>query len=142
MICYLKGCIQGYGNYDELTSCGVDPRELFDDMEDAKRLPDFVTTDTVIEEHNNVVEEANQQAIESSDDINLIPIQKIRKHVRLRHSENDPSITFNQMLDGASMHTTPSMFSLISMPNEIEDDTRINAVTAYLLLSNNNFTIF
>ena len=132
--------MQGYGNYEELTLCGVDPRALFDDIEDTARSPDFITTDTVIEECNDAVAEANQQAIESLDDINLIPIQKTRKHVRIRHSENDPS---PQVLDGESIHTTHSMLSLISMPNEFEDDTRINAVTFYLSLHiTNNFTIF
>ena len=25
-ICYLKGCVQGYGNYEELTASGIDPK--------------------------------------------------------------------------------------------------------------------
>ena len=127
---YLKGCVQGHGNYEELTSYGVDPRELFDDMEDVERLSDYVTIDNVIEEGSNAVEEANEQTV------NLLPKQMTSNHVRLRHFENDPG---PQMLDGGSIHTTPSMLSLISMPNQFEDDTGINEVTTYLSLYNNYY---
>ena len=111
-------------------------------MEDVKKLPDYITTDNVLEEGSSAVAEASEQAIETSDDINLMPKQKTRKHVRLRHLENDLGPTFNQTLDGGSIHTTPSMLSLISMPNQFEDDTRTNAVATYLSLYNNNFSAY
>lgn len=115
----MKGHVQGYGSYDELTSSGVDPRELFDDIKDTGSLQDFITTDVVIEECNDVVEEAYQQDIISADDI---PKERT---IRSRHSENDPSPTFE---DEGSMYTTPSMLSLISIPDQFEDIKRINVV--------------
>ena len=40
---YIKGCVRGYGKYDDLTSSGIDPRELFDDIEDIE-IPNLTTT--------------------------------------------------------------------------------------------------
>ena len=117
----MKGRVQGYGNYEKLTSSGVDPRELFDDIEDVES-PNFVATEIVMEECSDSAEEADQQNIKISDDIYLIPTEKTRRRVR---SENDLVPAFNQICDARSINTTPSMFSLISMP---EDNTRINIV--------------
>ena len=102
----------------------VDPRELFDDIENVD-TPNFVATEIVMEECSDIVEETDQQNIKCSDDIHLIPIEKTRQRVR---SENDPVPAFNQICDRGSVYTTPSMFSLISMPNKLEDNTRINIV--------------
>ena len=132
---YLKGHIQGYGKYNELTSKGVDPRELFDDVEDTRESPDCINTDIVIERCNDVAEEADQQAIESSNDLYLIPT---RRHVR--HSENDPHPTCNQALDRESMRTRSSMLSLISLPTEFEDNTRNNVVIIVCIYSMNHLT--
>ena len=128
---YLKGCVQGYGSYEELTSSGVDPRELFDDIEDVES-PNLITTDVVIEDYNDVVEETDQNDISSSGGMHLLPADKTRK--RSRYSEYDPGLT-NQVLGESSMYTTPSMFSLISMPNKIESNTRIDMVSLVFSLN-------
>ena len=60
--------------------------------------------------------------------MHLLPIDRARRCVGLRNSENNCSPTFNLTLDGVSISTIPSMFSLISMPNELEGNVRINMV--------------
>ena len=125
----MKGCVQGYGNYDELTSSGVDPRELFDDIdENSEKPPDLIIPDVVIEECDDVGEE-NQQEIKSSDGMQLIPVEKTKRNVRLRHSEDDPVPTFNHLCDGGSIYTTPSMLSLITMPSKSQNNAKINMVS-------------
>ena len=113
---------------------------MFDDIEeDSGGLPDLITTDVVIEECNDVVEEeADQEHVKKSDDIHLIPVQKTRRRVRSRHSEDDSGPNFNQVCGEGSIYTTPSMFSLISIPNKFEDNTRINmvGVSSFNLLLN------
>ena len=126
--------MKGYGNYEELTSSGIDPKELFDDVQDIERLPDLITPVVVIEDCNDVVEEASQNDVASSDNMHLLPIDRARKRVGLRNSESNCSPTFNPTLDGVSISTTPSMFSLISMPNESEGNMRINVVTVFIHL--------
>ena len=114
----MKGCVRGYGNYEELTSSGVDPTELFDDVEDNSiESPVLVRPDIVIEESENVKEEMDKLDIKSPDHIHLLPIEKARRRVRLRHSESDIDPTG---LEGGSIYTAPSMFSLISLPSEHE----------------------
>ena len=79
-----------------------------------------------MEECSDIVEETDQQNIKSSNDIiHVIPTEKTRRCVR---SENDPVPAFKQICDGGSICTTTSMFSVISMPNKLEDNTRINTV--------------
>ena len=120
----MKGCVRGYGNYEELTSSGVDPTELFDDIEDCGKSPDLVQPDIVIEECDDVVEEAdNQEDIKSPDHIQLLPIEKARKRTRSKHSESNADPNFNPAFDDASIFTTPSLFSLISIPDK-NDETK------------------
>ena len=45
------------------------------------------------------------------------------------HSGNITDSTFNGVLDRGSIYTTPSMFSLISMPSDFEDNMN-NMVTS------------
>ena len=77
------------------------------------------------------VKEVEQQDIKSPDHIHLLPVEKgARRRVRLGHSESDTDPTVNLMLEGGSIYTAPSMFSLISLPNEFEDNQKqINRVT-------------
>ena len=77
----------------------------------------------MVEECSDIVEETDQQNVKSPS--HLIPTEKTRRRVR---SENAPVPALNQICDGGSIYTTPSMFSLISMPNKLEDNTRINIV--------------
>ena len=124
---YIKGCVQGYGKYDDLTSSGIDPRELFDDIEDIE-IPNVTTTNVVTDECSDIIEAANQQGFGSSDHIHLLPMGKTRRHLESSNSENDPVPTFSQLLDGGSVYTRPSLFSLISMPGEVENNARFNVV--------------
>ena len=126
MFCYLKGRVQGYGSYDELTTSGINPRELFNDTEDSE-LPHITNTD-IVEECSDVVEEIDKLNINSSDNVQLLPAQKNRKFVESKQLENDPGLAANQMLDEVSIYTTPSMFSLISMPNKHDSNIRIHEV--------------
>ena len=115
----MKGCVRGYGNYKELTSSGVDPTELFDDIEDSIKSPDLVSPDIVIEESDDVVEEADRQDIKSPDHIHLLPIEKeARRRVRLRYSESDAGYNFDPVFGEGSIYTSPSLFSLVSIPDE------------------------
>ena len=120
---YLKGCVQGYGSYDKLTTSGSNPKELFDDIEDNE----LKSTDVIIEESYDAIEESSQRDTKSLDHIQLLPMEKTR-FVTLPHSENDTS-TFNEALDTGSLYTTPSMFSLISMPTDFEYNMKTNMVS-------------
>ena len=117
----MKGCVRGYGNYEELTSSGVDPTELFDDIEDCGKSPDLVQPDIVIEECDDVVEDADsQQDIMSPDHIQLLPIEKARKRFRSKHFDSNVDLNFDGLSEEASLFTTPSLFSLVSSHDNID----------------------
>ena len=118
---FLKGCVQGYGNYEKLTP-SIDPRKLFDDVADNRKLPYSFTTDVAIEECNDVLEEETYQTdINSIDNIHFLPIEKTRGHVRSRYLERNHEPNFNHSLDRESLLTRLSMLSLVSMPNIFVD---------------------
>ena len=117
----MKGCVRGYGNYQELTSSGVDPTELFDDIEDCGKSPDLVQPDIVIEECDDVVEETDsQQDIMSPDHIQLLPIEKARKRFRSKHFDSNVDPNFDGLSEEVSLFTTPSLFSLVSSHDNID----------------------
>ena len=117
----MKGCVRGYGNYEELTSSGVDPTELFNDIEDNSiKSPNLVQPDIVAEECNDEIE-SDQLDIKSPDHIHLLPIEKARRHVRLRHSESN-DYNFDPVFGEGSVYTSPSLFSLVSIPEKDEDN--------------------
>ena len=84
--------------------------------------------DIVIEESEDVEEEGDKQDIKSPDHIHLLPIEKARRRVRLRHSETDVDPTVSE---GGSIYSAPSMFSLISLPSEHEGYKEDIKVTMY-----------
>ena len=111
----MKGCVRGYGNYEKLTSSGVDPTELFDDIEGSCKSPDLADPNVEIEDE----EEADPQDIKSPDHVHLLPpIEKARRRVKLKASESNADPTFDPLFDEGSVYTTPSLFSLISIPDE------------------------
>ena len=120
----MKGCVRGYGNYEELTSSGVDPTELFDDIEDSIKSPDLLPPDIVIEEYDNEEEGADQQDIKSPDHIHLVPIEKARRRVRARHPESHPGPGLDPNFDGLSeeisLFTAPSLISLVSTHDDLD----------------------
>ena len=120
----MKGCVQGYGNYEELTTTGVDPTELFDDIEDSIKSPGLVPPDIVIEECDDE-EEAVHQDIKNPDHIHLVPpIEKTRGHITSKHSGSNPCLSFDPNFDGLSeeisLFTASSMFSLVSTHDNLD----------------------
>ena len=89
----MKGSVQGYGSYEELTSSGVDPTELFDDIEDGGKSPNIVQPDSAIEGCDDTEEEGNQRDIESTDYGHSLQIEKARRHNRSKNFETNPSLT-------------------------------------------------
>ena len=129
----MKGCVQGYGTYNELTSSGINPRELFDDIEDIE-LPNLTTTNVVMDGCSDITEAANQQHFGSSDHIHLLPMGKRRRNLESSNSEDDPVPAFSQLLDEGSVYTRPSLFSLITIPGEVENNTKFNVVCIQLFV--------
>ena len=124
----MKGCVRGYGNYEELTSSGVDPTELFDDIEGSSKSPDLVQPDIVIEECVN--EESDQQEIKTLDHVHLLPIEKARRRVRSKHFENDLGFpNFDRLSEEVSLFTAPSLFSLVSTHENIDSIRGTKKVT-------------
>ena len=131
----MKGCVRGYGNYEELTSSGVDPTELFDDIEDSMKSPDLVQPAIVIEECDDViVEEADQEDIKSPDHTHLLPIEKAKRQIRSRHYDGDLGTSFSPNFDGlsedVSLFTAPSLFSLVSTHENLDSIRGTKKVTA------------
>ena len=119
--------MQGYGSYDELTTSGIDTKELFDDIEDQKSS-NFTSTDIVVEEYNDAIKETSQECIIlGSNRMHLLPMKRT-KFAGSRHSMDITYSSSNQAIDKQSMHTTPSKLSLISMPNDSEGNAQINVV--------------
>ena len=115
-----------------MTSSGIDPKELFDDVKDSENLPHSITTDidSIAKGCNVRAEEMNQQDV--TDTIDAPSIEEPKRYTELRHFKGDLDSNFNQAMDEGSICTTPSMYSLISMPN-ISSCARINVVTIFIL---------
>lgn len=113
-----------------MTSSGIDPRELFDDMKNTEDLkdtePHLITTD--IDDIAKDCQEIDQRNVTSDIDALLTEVPKRYMGSRSRHFEGNLDSNFNQALDAGSIYTTPSMYSLISMPN-ISSCARIDLVT-------------
>ena len=114
MLIFSQGCVQGYGDYEQLTSSGLDPTELFDDIEkDSTKPPDIV-----VDECEDAVD-TGRQSDGGQDNVHLLPVERARKRVRLGHSESDET-SVDLKLEEASLYTTPSLYSLISVHDDIE----------------------
>ena len=88
------------------------------------KSPDLVEPNIVIEECDDV--EEDKQDIKSPDHIHLLPIEKARRRVRLRHSQSD-DYNFDPVFGEGSVYTSPSLFSLVSIPDKDEDNKVIKA---------------
>ena len=119
-----QGCIQRYGNYKELTSSGLDPTELFDDLEDY---------------NSSNLESLNVEAGDkvhfdlptSPTDAQRLLVDRTLVRGKQLHSEG--SVT-----DEVSLCTAPSMFSLVSMPSYCEglnENTKYNEVEIYIMVN-------
>ena len=102
VICYFKGYVQGYGNYEKLTSSGLDPTELFDDVEDHVPYP-----------------MASNQGGQCDD----VMLQESDSHHLISHVKSDHGLDINlcTKLEEVSLHTTPSLYSLISVHDDIDN---------------------
>ena len=131
---HLKGCVQGYGNYDQLTSSGVDPTELFDDIEDNnKSLNDMVVLDVVVEECEDTTGldqvPANSR---SQEHLHLLPVERARRRVKVGLSRSSPNLSVDHVkLEEALLYTTPSLYSLVS----IHDDVNVKKIQTEVTLS-------
>ncbi|XP_065895722.1 ATP-binding cassette sub-family C member 4-like [Dysidea avara] len=113
-----EGCVQGYGNYEELTSSGVDPTKLyFDDVEDKRKSADLVLPDIVVEECDDVTEETDEEPERKSNHAQLLPVEKTRRCVRSKYLQYDHQ--FNPVIDVVSLCSIPSIFSLMSIPDDV-----------------------
>ncbi|XP_065897567.1 ATP-binding cassette sub-family C member 4-like isoform X2 [Dysidea avara] len=115
-----EGCVQGYGNYAQLTSSGLDPTELFDDIEqDITKPPDIVVDES--EDTLDIGQES--ESGRGQDNVHLLPVERAKRRVRLGHSEsNETSVDLK--LEEQSLYTTPSLYSLISVHDDIESIRR------------------
>ena len=113
----MKGCVRGYGNYEELTSSGVDPTELFDNMEDCKKSPDLEQSDILFDD------EDDQQDIQSPNYLYPLATRVVRRRPRSTYFEGnrdsifDLKLDFDQLSEQTSICTAPSLHSLTSMHN-------------------------
>ena len=80
---------------------------------------DSPAPDIVIEERNDVTEEKVEEPERRSSDARLLPVEKARKRVRSKHSESEHDQNYLPVWDEVSIYTTPSMFSLVSIPDDI-----------------------
>ena len=94
------------------------------------KSPTLVEPDIVIEESEDV--EEDKESIKSPDHIHLLPIEKeAKRRVRLQHPQTD-DYNFDSVLGEGSVYTTPSLFSLVSIP----DKTNKNEVYSELVFVN------
>ncbi|XP_065916533.1 ATP-binding cassette sub-family C member 4-like isoform X2 [Dysidea avara] len=101
-----EGCVQGYGNYEELTSSGVDPTELFDDVEDNKKSADIIVQEVVANKSNHKMEMACQKVTECPDPLHE---EEMRNRTPLV-SDRDAS-TDSQSKQNTSLSSEASVLS-------------------------------
>jgi len=126
MLIFPQGCVQGYGDYEQLTSSGLDPTELFDDIEKDNTKP----PDIVVDEYEDT-EDINPDFTKGQESVHLLPVEKARRRVR---SESD-KVDVDLKLDEASLYTTPSLYSLISVHDDINNIRGIKT-EVYILCTN------
>ena len=106
----MKGCVRGYGNYEELTSSGVDPTELFDDVLYYEKLPDLVQP-----KQPDIALENTEKGIRSSDNLHILSMQR---RLRSTYFETNHDFIFDLEFDRSSkqvsLYSTPSLFSLVT----------------------------
>ncbi|XP_065919849.1 ATP-binding cassette sub-family C member 4-like isoform X2 [Dysidea avara] len=119
-----EGCVQGYGNYEELTSSGVDPTELFDDVEDNRKSTDLVVTDIVVEECDDVTEETDKN-------------KKPKRYCRTLDVESHFPVT-----DDVSLLTAPSLVSIPSHLDEFDDNAVPEEERAHGTISSRTYFLF
>ena len=79
----------------------------------------------MVEESDNVPEEADEEPGRKSSCVKLLPVEKARRRIRSKPSESEHDQNYLPVLDEVSLHTTPSMFSLISMPDDSAGEEKV-----------------
>jgi len=102
MLCGLKGCVQGYGDYNQLTSSGLDHNELFNDIKDNSKLPE----DTVF-----------QDETESGKATGKV-YWSVRKHFSSVYSESDICLNSDSNF---SLQSASSLCSLNTIQNNVRE---------------------
>ena len=77
----------------------------------------------MVDEYNEATEETSQECIVSSNHMHLLQMKRTI-FVGSRHLINVADSSSSQAADQQSIYTTPSMLSLISMPNDSEGNTQ------------------
>jgi len=72
-----------------------------------------------IERNHDETEETDKEPERRSSYAQLLPVEKARKRIRSKHSESEHDQNYLPVLDEVSLYTTPSMFSLVSIPDDI-----------------------
>ena len=75
-----------------------------------------------VEECGDTVD-IEQTSGSGQDNVHFLPVERARRRVRLGHSEND-EVVMDLKLEEASLYTTPSLYSLISVHDNIESIRR------------------
>ena len=112
----MQGCVQRYSNYEELTSSGVDPTELFNDVDDASKSPlhNITVPDIIVEECDwlNQVPDIGR----SQDQLHLLPVEKARRRIKADISGSTPNLNMEHAkLDDGFLYTTPSVHDDLNM---------------------------
>jgi len=85
----------------------------------------------MIEECDDVPEQVAPVS-RSQEHLHLLPVEKARKRVKARLSGSTPNLSVDHVkLEEVSMHTTPSLYSLIS----IHDDMNVKKIQTEVTLS-------
>ena len=137
----MKGCVRGYGNFEELTSHGVDPKELFDNIEDSTKS-DLTQTDSVIKNCDNVIKEnTDQQHPIRPHHPYSSSKEMIRRLPRSTYFESNRDsifdLKFDQISEQMSLHSTSSSFSLASTcnHNSIKENKKVLMVSVYTYIT-------
>ena len=117
----MKGCVRGYGNYEELTSSGVDPTELFGNIENCGKSPDLALLEQPDIELDNA-----RKVIRRSHNLHSLSIGRQPKSVYFQ-SNHDSKFDLE--------YITPSLFS--STTHDIFKSTRDNKKVTKLSICNN-----
>ena len=119
MLFGLKGCVQGYGDYSQLTSSGLDHNELFNDIMDYSKLPE----DTVFQDETE------------SRKVTGKVCWSVRKHLISVYSESNICCNSDSKF---SLQSASSLCSLNTIQNnvrEIETDlAEVHICQLFMLL--------
>ncbi|XP_065913909.1 ATP-binding cassette sub-family C member 4-like isoform X2 [Dysidea avara] len=98
-----QGCVQGYGDYSQLTSSGVDPTELFNDIKDSNKSP-----------QNVVFQDDSTEPDKATDKLYV----SVRKRFSSVCSDSDLYLSDDCKF---SLHSASSLCSLKPIQNDVRE---------------------